>query len=553
MSLSSQKLNRRTVLGATTLGAAAAMMPVVGTSAAEARIQGSLPGEKEQPVNDEQQPILDEDIEFDPEHAAWTFLRQKEFFVAHRGSGDINPEHTAYAYTQTARNADAIEISLRTTADNIPVCIHDESLMRVTGLNRKVRDLTLQKLRGVYVNMRKTLGEGTPLEQIPTFEEAVDAINNAPTGKRLPLFIEAKDWRAQGHLLKAIKERGLAHRVVIKMYRDGHGGFNPNSKYLAQAKAAGCQTWCYFDANDSLEGIRQLAGSNNVDALGVPYFESVRGPGYGSMADDKVRAIVGFGKPVIVWEVHRRSTYEHYKSLGVRGFMSPDPSWVCGWKKQATINVESGRREHGMLPSSITNAQDYPDFTRGAIVHQQNYDESLLLGPLAAATDREQYTLEFAMHWDKKLPTTTWNYGYMAFGRSHDGPLGIAGKFRGASEDGCYVLALRPGAKVRDEHGKYRTGDLAQLIRLDGGPGASREGKVLHTMSLKKPIKPNESIEGKIVVKGKYFYFVINGQYSAQIHDAAYRGPYVHFGRYHGNATGGPLVLTRALARESWA
>ena len=135
-------------------------MPVVGASAAEARIQGSLPGEKEQPVNDEQQPILDEDIEFDPEHAAWTFLRQKEFFVAHRGSGDINPEHTAYAYTQTARNADAIEISLRTTADNIPVCIHDESLMRVTGLNRKVRDLTLQKLRGVYVNMRKTLGEG---------------------------------------------------------------------------------------------------------------------------------------------------------------------------------------------------------------------------------------------------------------------------------------------------------------------------------------------------------------------------------------------------------
>ncbi len=77
MSLSSQKLNRRTVLGATTLGAAAAMMPVVGASAAEARIQGSLPGEKEQPVNDEQQPILDEDIEFDPEHAAWTFLRQK--------------------------------------------------------------------------------------------------------------------------------------------------------------------------------------------------------------------------------------------------------------------------------------------------------------------------------------------------------------------------------------------------------------------------------------------------------------------------------------------
>ena len=102
------------------------------------------------------------------------------------------------------------------------------------------------------------------------------------------------------------------------------------------------------------------------------------------------------------------------------------------------------------------------------------------------------------MHWDKKLPTTTWNYGYMAFGRSHDGPLGIAGKFRGASEDGCYVLALRPGAKVRDEHGKYRTGDLAQLIRLDGGPGASREGKVLHTMNLKSLSSPTRASKAKL-------------------------------------------------------
>ena len=41
-----------------------------------------------------------------------------EFFIAHRGAGNISPEHTAYAYAESVRRgALAVEISVRTTRD----------------------------------------------------------------------------------------------------------------------------------------------------------------------------------------------------------------------------------------------------------------------------------------------------------------------------------------------------------------------------------------------------------------------------------------------------
>ena len=68
-----------------------------------------------------------------------------------------------------------------------------------------------------------------------------------------------------------------------------------------------------------------MARHENVDAIGVPYYEKPTGASQGSMSEENVRALTGLGKAVIVWEIHRRSAYEKYKALGVKGFMCPDP------------------------------------------------------------------------------------------------------------------------------------------------------------------------------------------------------------------------------------
>ncbi len=45
-----------------------------------------------------------------------------------------------------------------------------------------------------------------------------------------------------------------------------------------------------------------------------------------------------------------------------------------------------------MLPADPSVAADVPDLTGTAIVHNQRYDESVLLGPLANYTTRDKYT-----------------------------------------------------------------------------------------------------------------------------------------------------------------
>ena len=397
-----------------------------------------------------------------------------EFFIAHRGAGNISPEHTAYAYAESVRRgALAVEISVRTTSDGQFVCMHDTNIKRTTGASMDVRGHTLAELRQHKVDMRQNLGEKTGLYDIPTLEEAIAAVDAVPAGgeyasvggKKVVLFLEAKDGPAQAGLVKFITERGLQRRTVIKMYRDGSGGFKPTSRYLKLANSAGCATWCYFDGGDPIDKISAMARHENVDAIGVPYYEKPTGVSQGSMSEENVRALTGLGKAVIVWEIHRRSAYEKYKALGVKGFMCPDPYWVIGDPFDSSVKIKTGKRPHGMLPADPSVAADMPDLTGTAIVHNQRYDESVLLGPLANYTTREKYTLDFSMKWTGALPKQDGHYGYIAFGREHDGAFGIGKKFSANQEDGTYVLAIRPNYPRR-----LRSAD--PLLRTEPGKPA---------------------------------------------------------------------------------
>lgn len=144
------------------------------------------------------------------------------------------------------------------------------------------------------------------------------------------LFIEAKDSGASAKMIEMLTARGFKDRTVIKMYRNGSGKFDPNSGYLKYVRERGFRTWCYFDAPDPMENIAQLVASSNVDLIGVPFFEFVVGRNPTSMSDEQIAAVVAMGKPVIVWEVHRRSVRDRFAAMGVRGFMSPNPYWLSG-------------------------------------------------------------------------------------------------------------------------------------------------------------------------------------------------------------------------------
>lgn len=108
------------------------------------------------------------------------------YHYAHRGlhdnSGDA-PENSLSAFKKAIESGYGIEFDVQLTKDQIPVVFHDESLKRVCGVDKNVRDLTYKELQSL------TLFDTS--EKIPTLKEVLALING-----QVPLIIEIKAYAA---------------------------------------------------------------------------------------------------------------------------------------------------------------------------------------------------------------------------------------------------------------------------------------------------------------------------------------------------------------------
>lgn len=102
--------------------------------------------------------------------------------IGHRGAAGILPENTIASIEAAVEvGVDIIEIDLRVTKDNQLVLVHDPSLLRTTGLNRNVSDMTLKEVE------LTTTKSGYP---IPTLADAIEAAGKIP----LLLDCKGKGW-----------------------------------------------------------------------------------------------------------------------------------------------------------------------------------------------------------------------------------------------------------------------------------------------------------------------------------------------------------------------
>lgn len=463
-----------------------------------------------------------------PRVTAEELFSETPFYIAHRGSGDVFPEHTLEAYTGAlAQGAKAIEVSVHLTADGVPVCLHDTTLDRTTGQTGAVSDYTLAELRNVSTDMRDFLGPKTELTAIPTLEDVLDAIANDAV-----LFIEAKSWQAQAPMLEMLIERDLQTSAVIKMYRNGSGAFDGNAGFAATAKAAGFTTWCYVDATDAPADIGVLTGGSAVDAIGVPYFENLPAPGGSSMTDDQVRAVVALGKPVICWEIHRRAARDRAASLGVRGMMCSNWLWVAAPEKYAStlVDFRRGVRWPGAVPGGSQEASNMPtwDLEAGRLVMSQQYDSSFLLSPLSNHS-RTTYTINVSMGWLTAAPTTGALHAGVVFGAESDEAWGFSAKHANAKA-GSYMLIWRGSGSL--DLMKYAPGATSGVVlgKFNGPAPADGLFLTFHIAVTPEGITITaDGVEGSIATT-----------------DTAYRGRYVHVVKNHSITAAGAFALTAA-------
>jgi len=103
---------------------------------------------------------------------------------AHRGLWTKNekdgiPENSLTAYKRAVDRGFGIELDVRLTRDGIPVILHDDSLLRLTGIDKKAKDLTYHELSALTLC-------GTE-ERIPSLSDVLALVNG-----KVPLLVELK-------------------------------------------------------------------------------------------------------------------------------------------------------------------------------------------------------------------------------------------------------------------------------------------------------------------------------------------------------------------------
>lgn len=121
-----------------------------------------------------------------------TFLN--DIKIAHRGLHDGNkniPENTCLSVQQAINKGYPVEVDVHLTKDNKIIVMHDDNLIRMVGVDKKIRELTYAELSEYTIKNSK--------EKIPLLTEVLDIVN----GKEF-ILIEIKTYNDVGPLEKEI-------------------------------------------------------------------------------------------------------------------------------------------------------------------------------------------------------------------------------------------------------------------------------------------------------------------------------------------------------------
>lgn len=169
------------------------------------------------------------------------------FVAAHRGNRRKGaPENSLQALGDAAaEHVPFVEVDLRTTSDGVIINMHDSSLLRTTGIDAEVRDVTWADLQEVTL---RTKGEG--VYPIPTFEQLLSAAVELEIG----LYLDIKDVEPEA--LVALLDEYEAFDIAIARATSRH--------MLSALYEADPRIWLMYNSDDVEE---LLAGRELVPEL----------------------------------------------------------------------------------------------------------------------------------------------------------------------------------------------------------------------------------------------------------------------------------------------
>lgn len=230
--------------------------------------------------------------------------------VSHRGGGFYAPENTLSSIEKGIElGADAIEIDIRFTKDNIPVLIHDSTLTRTTDdtENTKVKDLTLEELK--TYDAGSWFSEEFAGEQIPTLVEALEVMS-----RRVNVYIELKVNKSDAAdlILQAIEDSNFQGNVKVISFEEN---------VLIKIKERNKDIETMKLLSSFIGDINILIEKDHIDHYGFRYdiFDN---------NSEYVELLQEAGKGVYVWTLNDRTSIETMNNLGIDGIITDIPLYT---------------------------------------------------------------------------------------------------------------------------------------------------------------------------------------------------------------------------------
>ncbi len=252
--------------------------------------------------------------------------------IGHRGSSATRPENTIAAFRQTILDgADGIEFDVRLSADNLPVVIHDATLLRTAYLSKRVASLTALELQqidvGKWFHDRAGTESQAPCDEtIPTLQEVFELFGEAAGSLYLEMKGEPVVAELPAQVARLIRKQDFAHRVVVE-------SFDHSAIVEIKRIAPEIRTAALFDRKISkplslLQKRDIVAAAQNLEAEEIALHHSL-------VHDDLINQAREAGFEVIVWTVDTSSWIARARTLGIKALIANDPAAMMKFRNDS--------------------------------------------------------------------------------------------------------------------------------------------------------------------------------------------------------------------------
>lgn len=239
--------------------------------------------------------------------------------MAHRGGKGIWPENTLFAFKRALESgADVLEMDIRSTADGVPVVIHDPTVDRTTDGSGPVKEFTSEKISRLDAGYHFTADRGKTYPfrnrgiRIPTVSEVFSAFPGAV------MNIDIKSPEAVFPFCKLIRSHRMIDRTIIASF--SHKTLTAFRKTLPEASTSASELEIRFFFVLQLAGLAKKFRSPAV-ALQIPEY----GSGLKVLTHRFITAAHRNNLAVHVWTVNEESDMGRLLNMQVDGIITDYP------------------------------------------------------------------------------------------------------------------------------------------------------------------------------------------------------------------------------------